>query len=259
MRNPGKIGSCFYAIGIAGIGIQHFIYAEFRPMILSFWPATFPGQAAWAYIMGALLIISAMAIIFNKQGRNACLLLAIIFFLLFLFSHVYYQVFMANGEFQLASWTNPLKELAFSGGALIMAVNLPGERALRYDKLLWNLGRIFFSILLIVFGIDHFLYAKFVALLIPSWLPGPMFWTYFAAAALIGSGLCILLEIKLKLVAFLCGTMLLLWVILLHIPRAIAYPALAKGNELTSVFQALAFSGMAYGLGLPKPLRRRGL
>ena len=64
--------------------------------------------------------------------------------------------------------------------------------------------------------------------------------------ALIGSGVCILLKIKIRLVSFLLGIMLLLWFFVLHLPRAIAYPDLEKGNEITSVFQALAFSSIAF-------------
>jgi hypothetical protein len=44
--------------------------------------------------------------------------------------------------------------------------------------------------------------------------------------------------------------MLFLWLVLLHIPRAIAEPYVAKGNEITSVFEALAFSGIALGIAL---------
>jgi uncharacterized membrane protein YphA (DoxX/SURF4 family) len=93
---------------------------------------------------------------------------------------------------------------------------------------------------------DHFLYTEFVSKLVPSWIPGSTFWTYFAAVALIGSGIAIIFRIMLKQVALLLGTMLFLWLILLHIPRAIADPHIDKGNEVTSVFQALAFSGMAF-------------
>jgi hypothetical protein len=39
--------------------------------------------------------------------------------------------------------------------------------------------------------------------------------------------------------------MLFIWFLILHIPRAIDMPEIANGNELTSVFQALAFSGVA--------------
>jgi hypothetical protein len=44
--------------------------------------------------------------------------------------------------------------------------------------------------------------------------------------------------------------MIFLWLIVLHIPRAIAEPYVAKGNEITSVFEALAFSGIALGIVL---------
>jgi uncharacterized membrane protein YphA (DoxX/SURF4 family) len=100
--------------------------------------------------------------------------------------------------------------------------------------------------MLIAFGIDHFLYTEFVAPLVPGWIPGHVFWTYFGAVALIGSGVCIMFKIKVRLVSILSGIMLFLWFVILHIPRAIADPNIEKGNEITSVFQALAFSGIAF-------------
>jgi hypothetical protein len=42
-------------------------------------------------------------------------------------------------------------------------------------------------------------------------------------------------------------------VLILHIPRAIAMPDAANGNELTSVFQALAFSGVALVIAFAHP------
>jgi uncharacterized membrane protein YphA (DoxX/SURF4 family) len=250
-------GRCFYGIGIAGIGIQQFIYSEFRPMLIPWWPASFPGQAPWAYITGAALILAGALIIFNKKTRIICLSLGLFFLLLFLCFHVYYQLFVVTGDFELASWSNPLKELAFAGGAFILAVSFTEENPSAANKLLAVPGRVFFSIMLIIFGIDHFLYARFVALLVPGWVPGHMFWTYFSAVALIGSGVCFLFGIKVRLTGILCGIMLLLWFILLHIPRAIADPGMAKGNEITSVFQALAFSGIAFVIAsLPALLLR---
>ncbi len=44
----------------------------------------------------------------------------------------------------------------------------------------------------------------------------------------------------------LLGIMLFIWFVILHIPRAIADPNIDKGNEVTSVFEALAFSGVAF-------------
>ena len=78
--------------------------------------------------------------------------------------------------------------------------------------------------MLIAFGVDHFLYSEFVATLVPGWIPVHIFWTYASAGALIGSGICILVKFKIRLISFLCGIMLFLWFAILHIPRAIADP-----------------------------------
>ena len=75
-----------------------------------------------------------------------------------------------------------------------------------------------------------------------------MFWTYFAAVALIGSGVSLITKIKISLVSLLMGIMIFIWLLILHIPRAVATPELDNGNEITSVFQALAFSGVGFVL-----------
>jgi len=257
MQNLTKAGRAFYGIGIAGIGIQQFIYSEFRPMLLPYWSSFFPGQYIWAYITGVLLILAGASIIFSKNARTVSILLGIFFFLLFLCFHVYYQLFLIPYDFHFGNWTNALKELAFSGGAFVVASSFPETRLFINNKKLLTLGRIFFSIMLIVFGIDHFLYIDFVAPLVPNWIPGHFFWTYFGAVALIGSGVCIILKIKIRLVGMLLGSMLLLWFIILHIPRAIADPYAGKGNEITSVFQALAFSGIAFVIAISAGTRKK--
>jgi uncharacterized membrane protein YphA (DoxX/SURF4 family) len=103
-------------------------------------------------------------------------------------------------------------------------------------------------VMLILFGIDHFLYPQFVAALVPGWAGGKMFWTYFAGAALIAGGLGIVVKKVARLAALLTGGMIFLWVLMLHIPRAIADPYTNVGNEWASVWEALAFSGMAFML-----------
>ena len=92
MDNFIRAGRAFYGAGLAGIGIQHFIYADFRPMILPYWPSFLPGLATWAYISGAALILVGAVISLSKRARLVAIVLGIIFFVLFLF-HAYYQLF----------------------------------------------------------------------------------------------------------------------------------------------------------------------
>src|SRR4026207_1514108 len=208
MQNLIRAGRAFYGIGIAGIGVQQFIYSEFRPVFLAYWPSWIPAPAIWAYIVGAALILTGAIIVLSKKARVVSILLGIFFFLLFLCSHVYYQLYLSPYDFHFGNWTNALKELAFSGGAFIMATSFTETRSFISNRTLLIIGRIFFSIMLIIFGYDHFLYTEFVATLVPGWIPGHTFWTYVGAVALIGSGLCILLKIQIRLVGILLGIVL---------------------------------------------------
>jgi uncharacterized membrane protein len=150
----------------------------------------------------------------------------------------------------LGAWTNALKEMALAGGAWIAALSFPGdssklptwlERAL-------TAGRYMFGAMLTIFGFDHFLYPQFVASLVPAWIGAQMFWTYFAGAALMAGGVGMMVKRLAHMASLLTGVMILLWVLMLHIPRAIADPYTNVGNEWASVFEALAFSGMAFML-----------
>src|SRR6185503_8375955 len=129
MKNLIKAGRAFYAIGIAGIGVQHFIYEDFRPVILPQWPTWIPGLRAWAYLGGAALVIAAIIIIFSKNARKTALVLGTAFLLFFLIFHVTDQLFFSPFSFHLGLWTNPLKELALSGGAFVIAGSYPEDKS----------------------------------------------------------------------------------------------------------------------------------
>ena len=49
---------------------------------------------------------------------------------------------------------------------------------------------------MIVFGAQHFMYASFIAFLIPAWIPGHLFWAYFTGTAFIAAGLSIAAKIS---------------------------------------------------------------
>ncbi len=114
------------------------------------------------------------------------------------------------------------------------------------------LGQYFFAISLIVFGTQHFLYARFIATLIPAWIPAHLFWAYFVGVAFFATALAIILRTGAVLATSLLGLMFFLWVVLLHLPRVAASPH--NGNEWTSAFVALAMSGSA--LARPVPSQR---
>jgi uncharacterized membrane protein YphA (DoxX/SURF4 family) len=97
---------------------------------------------------------------------------------------------------------------------------------------------------MIVFGAQHFMYAAFIATLIPAWIPVHLFWVYLTGTGMIVAGLSIATGILAPLASIGLGIMFLLWFLLLHTPRVVAHPR--NGDEWTSAFVALAVSGGSF-------------
>ena len=242
-------GRICFALGLIGLGLQQFVYPGFQPFFVPFWPPEWAGQQPLVYLFNIILILAGASIIFDFRARIINLYIGVLFLCMFAFLHLPFQ--MQNSPGVLGAWTNAFKILSFSGGAFIVARSfdeLQVEGFLGALEKLARFGRIFFGLMLFVFGTDHFLYASGVATLVPDWIPFGLFWTYFAGVALISAGVSIILRFQLRLVGILTGIMIFTWFLVLHIPRAVAMPHVLNGNEVTSVMQSLAFSGVCFVL-----------
>ncbi len=252
-----RIGRIFYGLAMVVYGIQQFIYGDFRNVLFPPWQNRLPWLPLWAYLFGIYLIASGVSIFINKNARNASLLLGGVLLSFLCFLQVPYELISEpNKSFHLGLWVSALKELALAGGAFVIAGTVPAENgSWPGNSLVINnlskvipYGSIFFSVTITSFGIAHFLYAENVATLVPVWIPDHLFWTYFAGVALIGAGVFIILNIKLRIIALLLGVMIFLWFVSLHLPAAWKDPSVDRGNNLSSAFDALAFSGTAFAI-----------
>lgn len=245
-----SIGRKFYATCIAALGVQQLFYLNFRPVFApdSTW---LRGLPIVVILFSTFLILSGAALLVERNTKTVALMLGTVFLVLFLGYHVPHLLFVNPYGRIFGSWVNALKELAFAGGAFVIAQsygagNKSIPKALSHMESIAPLGRIFFSVTMLLFGITHFVYTDFAARLVPHWIPGAYLWTYLSGAALVGSGAGIMINLKVKEIGLMLGTMIFIWLIILHIPRAIGDPSGNEGNELTSAFQALGFSGIAF-------------
>jgi uncharacterized membrane protein len=254
MKRVASIGRLFFAGSLTAFGIQQFLYGDFVPGRAPAWPALVPGRLLWAYVSGLVFIAAGLAIVFNKGGRRAALLAGTLIFGWALLRHV--PLAAADSHFG-GAWTNLGKALALFGGAFAVAGSLPEEKARPQGALsalinakdgLLYLGRLCLGAFLISSGIQHFLYVEFVMSLVPTWVGSALFWTYFAGVALIAGGAGLILPYVTRLAAALSGLMIFLWVVMLHIPRALAALDAQSRNEWTAVFEAVAMSGIAFVL-----------
>lgn len=249
MGNLFKIGRIFYGVAIAEIGLQAIYYHDF-PYIVPI-PKSFgaTGLIILAIIFGVLFILAGTCIVFEKKIRQVSLLFGSVLLLIFCFYYIPYEFLVSTNYMHFGDWENAAKELALAGGAFVIAGCFPEKNESPLTRFLGKLipfGAALFPITIISFSIDHFLYAKEAQGYVPSWIPYHLFWMYFAGAALLGSGIAIILKIRTGLIAALLGAMIFIWFISLHIPRVIASPVADLGGEVTSAILALAYSGTAF-------------
>lgn len=86
------------------------------------------------------------------------------------------------------------------------------------------LTNLIFAVPLAVFGAEHLSGARFIMLGVPSYMPWRLFWAYFVGFALLSASLSIATKILVRWSGLLFGIMMLLFVAMLHIPRALADP-----------------------------------
>jgi uncharacterized membrane protein len=245
MMRRATLGRFFFAVSMMALGIRQLLTAEFVRLVPPL-PAWVPWHPFWACLVGVVLLAAGMAIILERKALWAAAALGALILFDFLFLHLPQAAADPLVGFM---WTNPAKALAMLGGVILVARSLPPEAggpsplARGFEKAGF-LGPLFLAGFLILGGIQHFVYADFVAKLVPGWIPGPYLWVYFTGIALIAGGVGMLVPKTARLAALMSGIMMLLWVILLHIPRALA--DLHNIGETSGVFEALALSGAAF-------------
>ena len=88
----------------------------------------------------------------------------------------------------------------------------------------YPLGRVSLAVPLAVFGAEHLTSPQTIAKLVPAWMPGKLFWTYFVGVALIAAALSFIFRVGIRLSATLLGIMFFCFVAMIDVPGAIAAP-----------------------------------
>ncbi len=247
------LGRILYALAILGFGIQYALYGHLRRG-LPLSPVWLPHNHILSYALAAICIAAGLALLTTWRTLTISLILGLLFLAtaaLYLM-HVNYVLYDGDGR------TLFLECLCLACTALILHGLSSGSR---YSLMP---GRLFFAIAMIVFGIQHFLYVRFLATLVPHYLPGHHLWVIGTGFALIAAGLSLATTIEDKYAAYGLFILFFGWLVILHIPRILH--ALHNGDEWSSGFVVLAFSGTSLLLAAsssgsskpaPKPRKER--
>lgn len=124
------IASCrvVYAIVLGFFGIEQLLHPDFVPGIPLevVTPTSVPGRAFWGYLMGALLVAAAVALLIDRQARAAAigLAIAVTVVALIMFPPLLSVVTRPS---ELATADNYLFDtLLFAGNVFLLAAAIPG-------------------------------------------------------------------------------------------------------------------------------------
>jgi len=135
---------------------------------------------------------------------------------------------LAGIVFLVIGVTTARKRLSFSPGKLIAV------------------GPAFVASALAVFGAEHLVAARSIMQIVPSWMPGHLFWTYFVGIALLAAAASLALMRHVRLATTLLGVMFFLFVLLIHLPKVVGNPE--QRLTWTVLLRDLAFAGGAWAL-----------
>jgi len=244
MEKGQTLGRIFVAVSLVVFGIQHFIYGGF---VASLVPAFMPGQLFWAYFVGVAFFAAAAGILYEGMARPAATMLGVMFFLFVVLLHIpSIVVHCRDGN----EWTSGFVALSMCGGAWILASASPLDEREKADPFL-KLGRYFFAVAFVAFGIQHFIYARFAAGLGPPWFLGRPLWAYLTGVVFVAAGAAIVLAKKVRLAATLLSVIVFLFFLLLYVPRITMQ--LHNPGPWTSGFEVLAMCGSAMVLATILP------
>lgn len=125
------IASCRVVIAVVLLffGIEHFLHPEFAPGVPleQPTPAWIPVRSVWGYFIGAMLLMSGVSILTNKQARAAATWLGIAITLVVLFIYLPMRV-VAEQPSEINTAVNYIADtLLFAGNIFLLAAAIPAS------------------------------------------------------------------------------------------------------------------------------------
>ena len=246
---------CF-AIPLAVFGALHL----FGPgLVKDLVPKYVPGRMFWVYFIGGALIAASLSIAVKIGVRWSGLLLGIMMFLFVAMIHLPGALRTPQDRI---IWVIVFREMSFGGAGWILAGNAMNGWRGKARTTLMIVGRVFITIAVIFFGIEHFLHATGLPGVplkkeMPAWIPGRVLIDYVTGAALLVVGGSILLTRKTRMVATCVGGWLLLMVLAIYGPiliAALSEPSTGLQVEGINYFaDTLLFAGVILVLASATP------
>lgn len=109
-----------------------------------------------------------------------------------------------------------------------------------------TVARVLFAVPFGIFGLLHLMGGQNMAGMVPSWIPGGVFWVYLTGLAHIAATVSILIQKKAKLASLLLAVMLGIFVLTIHLPGIIgASDEMGRMMSMSGFLKDVALAGGA--------------
>ncbi len=220
-----SIGHAIFAVTMIGLGLVGLLYRDFVPLWTPI-STSVPGHEAFLYLGALISLTTGLGLLFPRMATIAArALLATLTLWLLFFRLPNFFLQTAFG----ACWSLfPLTVMVAAAWVLyVWFANAWDRTHLRYasghNGL--RLARMLYGLCLIFFGVAHFLDVKDTISLIPTWLPGHLFWAYFTGCTFIAAGVATLIGVCARLAVALSALQIALFLFVVWIP------IVAKGSS----------------------------
>ncbi|MBS1802739.1 MAG: DoxX family membrane protein [Acidobacteria bacterium] len=227
-----------FALGLVGMGLLALVYGDFA---MGWQPVApwFPARTLLAYGSGVLMVVCGAGLFFEKTTAWS---LRIVLPYLVVWQMLKFPalvvapkiegVYLGFGELAVllaGGWTLFARLAKVEGTSFAWAGS---ERAVR-------VARYYFAVWIIPIGLSHMLYLTPTLDLIPSWLPGKVFWAYLTGIGQIASGLGVLFGVLPRVAAFAESVQIFLYTLLIWLPAILMAnhnlgPSFAHANRRLS-------------------------
>jgi len=202
------LGPVFEAAALAVFSAEHFTAArDLMPIV----PRWLPYPLFWTYFVGLCLLAAAVSFIGWRHVPWSASLLALLFLIIVATIDLPNLPRASHNRF---FWTLTVREPSFAGGAMVLAGAVWREGA-RIGEALIAGGRLIVGVVMVFYGIEHFVYPQFVPGVplekaVPGWMPAPTLIAYFVGVTLTLAGVCLLVRRAVRIATAVAGSVLLL-------------------------------------------------
>ena len=110
-----------------------------------------------------------------------------------------------------------------------------------------TIARVLFALPLGIFGLLHFMNGGMMATMVPSFIPGGVFWVYVTGLALLAGAVAVIANRRFaRLAALLLGVLVLIFALTIHLPGSMNPDTMLSAMPLLLRDMAIAGGAFAF-------------